>query len=296
MRITLLANKDTFPLSKRSQSTTKGFRPSQTRHPQTCRPWMAPSTTWYTETLTHISKSQNHTWPTALVEKVWDWALSPSPSGEVSPWERSWGLSMSLADPSPLPQEGLVLLPQRSPCYLQWGFTSWHSAAQPCMPSCWDGLRVWCESLTLGLWGHDVVTICCEAALAGAAEVTECYWWPKLCVCCRSRPRATAGPQEGVPSPGGDELTRKVQWWTDWGSAGKLVIGLPQRMWLLFPLCISPEGRTWIKNPPARVALKCFRPSCPTTVCWDLQKAPCKGFCVPQCLNPVLLWTVTHSN
>lgn len=114
-----------------------------------------------------------------------------------------------------------------------------------------------------------------------------------LCVLpIQALPRATAGPQEGVPLPGRDRLTRKVQWWTDWGSAGKLVIGLPQRMWLPFPLCISPEGRSWIKNPSAKVALKCFRLSCPTTVCWDLQKAPCKGFWVPQCLNPVLLWTV----
>lgn len=88
------------------------------------------------------------------------------------------------------------------------------------MPSCWDGLTVWCESLTLGLWGHDVVTICCEAALAGAEEVTGCYWWPKLCVCCRSRlclepqqgPRRVFLHQAGTSLQGkyNDELTEAV--------------------------------------------------------------------------------------
>lgn len=41
---------------------------------------MAPSTTWHSATLTHISKSQNYTLPTALRKKVWDWALSSPPS------------------------------------------------------------------------------------------------------------------------------------------------------------------------------------------------------------------------
>lgn len=78
MLITLPVSKATFSCQRdlRAPFTTKSLRPSQTRHPQTHRPWMAPSTTWYSATLTHISRSQNYTLPTALRKKVWDWALS----------------------------------------------------------------------------------------------------------------------------------------------------------------------------------------------------------------------------
>lgn len=182
---------------------------------------MAPSTTWYAATLVHTIRSQNHTRPTALHEKVWDWALSSPPAREVAPRESTpfplpvhtvcwpsghpqlsnlpvtktipecpamfcwgiWWFNTALADPRLLPRRGLMLPPQQSPCHLQRGSMSWW----------WDSHGPACAavgvgsgsggSLTLEQWGRAAAAICCETAPTGAKAGARRCWQTKLWVC-----------------------------------------------------------------------------------------------------------------
>lgn len=221
MLITLQASKATFSCQRdlRAPFTTKSLRPSQTRHPQTHRPWMAPSTTSYYATLTHISRSQNYTLPTALRKKVWDWALSsplsvhlgrlllerahPFPCrctlsasrrGTLSSaahtlqghsWEPSYVLLRELgarrgSGRSKAAASGRPrAAAPAKPCHLQWGPESWQRRSHSLACAAVGAGLGSSGSLAPEWCGRTTAAICCEADPAGAGAGARRCWGRK---------------------------------------------------------------------------------------------------------------------